>query len=249
MGTIGWVLLLVWAVGCGAEAPVGAPASPTVPGAAPSGAAAPAAPTPDGPPAPTRVWGGLRLGESTGEQVAAYVTAQGLTCESGPALARQSYQVRCKGDLPKGLLPDRVIGGQLTELLFSRPENGPLNTISTLRKYSLPDDAVADYNSALDTLNRTFGAPLRGGARAEVTVFDAKIGRVATVWRFADLEIRLTAMKASGAFIGVSEVWLVPGVEEQIEARPGVSGHGGQKAKNPHALPDPAAAPAAAPVP
>jgi hypothetical protein len=28
----------------------------------------------------------------------------------------------------------------------------------------------------------------------------------------------------------------VPGVEEQINSRPGVSGHGGQKAKNPHAV-------------
>ena len=57
-------------------------------------------------------------------------------------------------------------------------------------------------------------------------------------------------MRASGGFIGVSEVWLVPGVEEQIAARPGVSGHGGQKAKNPHALPaepPPSGAPAAAP--
>lgn len=205
-------------------AAVEAPAAPMAPMAA------------AGPKAPTRAWNGLTLGESGGPEVAAYVQTQGIQCEAGPSLARESFQVRCAGPLPLGLLPDRVIGGQLAELLLSRPESGPINTISTLRKYSLPDDAARDYNVAVDALTKTYGAPLRGGEHTTPEKFDAKVARVASVWRFADLEIRLTAMRASGGFVGVSEVWLVPGVEEQINSRPGVSGHGGQKAKNPHAI-------------
>ena len=226
VGSVALPLILGSWIGCFGDSP---PAKA-------SAAAVEAPAVPAGAKAPTRAWNGLTLGESGGPEVAAYVQTQGIQCESGPALARESFQVRCAGPLPFGLLPDRVIGGQLAELLLSRPESGPVNTISTLRKYSLPDDAARDYNTAVDALTKTFGAPLRGGEPTTPEKFDAKVARVASVWRFADLEIRLTAMRASGGFVGVSEVWLVPGVEEQINSRPGVSGHGGQKAKNPHAV-------------
>lgn len=226
VGLLALPLMVGSLIGCFGDSPV---AKATV-----AAVEAPAAAA--GPKAPTRVWNGLTLGESGGPEVAAYVQTQGIQCEAGPALARESFQVRCAGPLPLGLLPDRVIGGQLAELLLSRPESGPINTISTLRKYSLPDDAARDYNTAVDALTRSFGPPFRGGEHTTPEKFDAKVARVASVWRFADLEVRLTAMRASGGFVGVSEVWLVPGVEEQINSRPGVSGHGGQKAKNPHAI-------------
>jgi hypothetical protein len=79
--------------------------------------------------------------------------------------------------------------GYLAELLFGGVKGDPQGDQSPL----IIDDALGEPTTP--------------------EKFDAKVARVASVWRFADLEIRLTAMRASGGFVGVSEVWLVPGVE------------------------------------
>lgn len=214
-------LLLLLAVGCSSDPP---------------GAAVPSA-APTLPAAPTRVWNGLSIGEAQEAQVLDYVARAGIDCKTGPSLARQSVQTRCSGDLPLGLLPDRHIDGRLRELLISRPENGPINSISTLRKYSIPTDAVKDYDTAAAALTQRFGQPTRGALHADAAAFERPLARFAVEWRFADLRVRLTALKAAAGFVSVTEVWDVPGVEEAIASRPGASGHGaGRRAQNPHAV-------------
>lgn len=202
---------------------------PAKTGAAPADPALPAAPSLD--------WNGLTIGTSGEPEVLAYLQRMGLDCKTGPSLARESVQTRCSGDLPLGVLPDRVIEGRLRELLISRPETGPINNISTLRKYSIPTDAVKDYDSTVATLTQRFGPPTKGPSTADAAAFERPLARFAVEWRFRDLRIRLTALKAAQGFVSVTEVWDSPGVEESIASRPGASGHGaGRKAQNPHAV-------------
>ena len=208
----------------------------------------PAAGTPAAllPAAPSRDWNGLTIGVSSEADVAAYVQRMGIECNTAPSLARASVQTRCSGDLPLGLLPDRVIEGRLRELLISRPENGPINNISTLRKYSIPADAVKDYDSTVATLVKLLGAPARGALTADAAAFERPLARFAIEWKFNDLRVRVTALKAAQGFVSVTEVWDSPGVEETIASRPGVSGHAaGRKAQNPHAVLIDEAAPSA----
>lgn len=182
-------------------------------------------------------WYGLTLGQSEGADIAAWIEARGLRCEVGPALARASHQARCRDDLQPSLLPDRRISGQVRSLLLSRPDDGPLHHVSTLRRYSIPRHAVADYDAAVAALEARFGPP---DAPAPVTDPDRLTGalaRWATEWTRTDLRVRVSIMKGAGDHISVTETWEVPGVEARIASRPGVSGHGaGAPARNPHIL-------------
>ena len=206
-------------------------------------AAAPEAPqarqVPDGPAAPALLWHGLTVGAATATEVDAWIAERGLTCKSAGAMARESQQVRCSGDLPVTVLPDRKIGGRLTTLLFSGAENGPIHHISTLRKYSIPDRAIEDYASAVSALTAQLGPPQRSQAVTDPERLSTALARWATDWAFADLTVRLSIMKGAGEHVTVTEVWETPGVEATIASRPGVRGHGAAKpAANPHVVDD-----------
>ena len=239
--------ILLFMLGCGGAAPSAPPAegvdkASTTP--SPSEPAAEAAPLPA---APTKAHLGLTLGATTAEEVKVWLAERALTCPERQSPRRTTTQVECKGELPLSLLPDRTVKGKLYDLLIVRLDNGPVHHISTTRRYSIPEDAGVDYAATVATLTAAFGPPTK------TQPFDREkmnrpLARFGTEWRFSDLEISVSALKAAGDFVSVNERWDVPGVELTAEARAGTSGHsfGGPTAptpaKNPHVLDEGAAA-------
>jgi hypothetical protein len=125
--------------------------------------------------------------------------------------------------------------------LIVRLDNGPVHHVSTTRRYSIPEDAGADYAATVATLTAVFGPPTKTQAFDREKV-NRPLARFGTEWRFSDLEISVSALKAAGDFVSVNERWDVPGVEANAEAREGTTGHGfggpaaPTPAKNPHVL-------------
>lgn len=228
-----WLFAL--ALGCG-EAPAPGDASPAAAASIQGDAADPSLP-----PAPSLDRYGLLLNSARDADIRAWLDARGLDCKSGPALARTTYQYRCQGELPLTLLPDRIIRGHLAELLLARLDDGPLHHFSTLRKYSIPVDAAEDYDRALERLSAELGPPARSTTLDDPERLRGKAARFASTWRFSDLEVSLSVLKAAGDFVSVNEVWRVPGAEALAGSRGGgAHGAGGKPAGwNPHVI-DPA---------
>ncbi len=220
-------LLLALACSSAPDAPASGAETPVVVGSDAARAALP--------PAPTRAWQGLGLGVSDDAAITAWLRERVPGCAGAPSPMRASFQYRCAEGLTPALLEGRTVRGRVASLLLARPEAGVLHHVSTLRQYTLPADAVADFASALAALTAQLGPPAAGGRPLErAEQLDARFGRWFHEWRFGDLEVRLTAARTGKDYTSVTEIWEVPGVTEAIASRPGVSGHGGAAATNPH---------------
>lgn len=240
--------ILLFMLGCGGAPPTTPPAEGVDKATTTPSLSAPAAEAPPLPAAPNRAHLGLTLGATTAEEVKAWLAERQLTCPERQSPRRTTTQVECKGELPLSLLPDRTVKGKLHDLLIVRLDDGPVHHVSTTRRYSIPDDAGKDYTATVATLTAAFGPPTK------TQPFDGEkmnrpLARFGTEWRFSDLQISVSALKAAGDFVSVNERWDVPGVEASAEARAGTTGHGfggpaaPTPAKNPHVLDESAASP------
>ncbi|MEY3214535.1 MAG: hypothetical protein RIT28_5016 [Pseudomonadota bacterium] len=238
---------LLFLLGCGVAEPT-APSGTTVDkaGTVPS-LSAPAVDAAPLAAAPSKTHLGLTLGATTADEVKAWLVERSLTCPERPSPRRATTQVECKGDLPLELLPERTVKGKLYDLLIVRLDDGPVHHVSTTRRYSIPEDAGVDYAATVATLTAAFGPPTKAQPFDREKVNRA-LARFGTEWRFADLVISVSALKAAGDFVSVNERWDVPGVEASAEARAGSSGHSftgptaPTPAKNPHVIEESAAA-------
>lgn len=163
----------------------------------------------------------------------------GIVCRQAPSVRRTTYRYTCDGDLPVSLLPDRQIRGKLTELLLVRGDTLPLSHASTIRKYSIPDDAANDYSTAVDAITKVLGAPSRSTV-ADVSKMMGPLVHFASTWKFSDLDVSLTLIRAGGSYYSVSERWDQPGVELAQEARPSKKP---AKGRDPFGFDEPGAAP------
>jgi len=163
----------------------------------------------------------------------------GIVCRQAPSVRRTTYRYTCDGDLPVNLLPDRQIRGKLTELLLVRGDTLPLSHASTIRKYSIPDDAANDYSTAIDAITKVLGAPSRSTV-ADVSKMMGPLVHFASTWKFSDLDVSLTLIRAGGSYYSVSERWDQPGVELAQEARPSKKP---AKGRDPFGFDEPGAAP------
>lgn len=206
------------------------------------------------PKAPTREVLGLTIGQSDDAAIQAWLQERGLSCTIGPAPRRQAVRYDCSSQVPTSLLPDRVIKGKVESLGLARTDAGPLHNLSTRRIYSIPADAVEDYNSARAAITAVLGQPTRGKEAGEIDP-SKPLAWYSTMWRFEDLSVTLGLLRAVGSTYTVSERWQVPGVDEELPDREGVRPiHGapsGPRVSNPHALPSaapttPSTAPAGA---
>lgn len=203
--------------------------------------AAPGPATPPLPSAPTRTWLGLTLGTTDAEALRSWVQNKAIPCVESPALRRLTTHTTCRGPLDPGILADRPLtGGQLHSVLIARTDAGPVHHISTVRRHAQPAEAAADYSAAVAALGARLGTPSKAQPVTELTAFERPIARFATTWRFGDLEVRVSVLKAAGDHIQVNEVWSIPGIEEQVAQRGEGSLHGRQSRPptNPHILPD-----------
>lgn len=234
------IALLLFACMCSSE-PAGPPAAGSAPPVAPEAPEAPEAPA--APKAPTRTVQGLALGEADDAAIAAWVAERGLECPEVASPRRTTRQRRCQGTYAPSLLPDRGASGALTEILIARLDDGPAHHLSTIRKYSLPADVAADYHAAVDAITAQLGPPTQTRRVDDLSAFDSPLARFATRWQFSDLRVDVSILKAAGSYISLNEVWVIPGVEEQAQARGGGSLHGDLKpaspANNPHVADDP----------
>ncbi len=209
-----------------------APTSPPAPVAAPP---APVAPAPVLAPAPSLDAYGLTVGASTEADIRAWLTERKLTCVEQPSVRRTTFRYACEGALPSDVVPG-ASRGLLSNLLVVRGDTTPMSHFSTVRKYSLPADAVADYADVLAALSTRLGAPTRGAATPKADQLDGTAAHWATSWSFANLAVRLVLLKAGSATITLSETWDLPGAEDHEETRTptGANPHAPAGA-NPHA--------------
>lgn len=182
---------------------------------------------------------GLTLGQATHEDVVAWLSAHQLTCQQFPAPTNTSFYYRCDGDLPTSLLPDRTIRGRLAQVLISRPEDAPVHHLSTLRKYSLGKDAIADYDASVAAIQAELGPPDAHQPITDPATLDRVIARYAAEWRRDGLTASVVMLKAAGNYVSVTETWAVPELKATVntKARDGsVSGGEGRKPPgwNPH---------------
>ncbi len=202
-------LLLSACNGCGEKpAPgVAAPAAPVSGGMIASRAAA-----------TTTVYG-LNMGGTDAAGIDAWLAAHKLTCPQAESPRRATLRNECTPEasgLTATTLPEHPVlgGGQLSSVLLSRGDGSPLTHLSITRRFSLPADAVADYNASLATLSTTFGDPVRSGGTPDATRFGGTMAHWSADWRFTDLSIHVAILKAGGEYISVSERYDTPGASE-----------------------------------
>jgi hypothetical protein len=176
---------------------------------------------------------GLTLGATDPAGITAWITAHGLNCkaEASPRRATQRYECGKDAGLKPDTLPERpaLNGGQLTQILLSHGDDVPLTHISVTRQFSLPADAVTDYSTALASLTSTYGAPARASGPPDAAKFSGPMAHWSADWRFTNIEVHLSILKAGGSFISVNERYDVPGASdaegvrgpEKLEPTPG----------------------------
>ncbi|MSQ02593.1 MAG: hypothetical protein EXR71_12015 [Myxococcales bacterium] len=194
------------------------------------------------PRAPSRSFLGLEIGAASGPALDAWLADKKLVCETDPASRRATVRTQCEKDVPVGILEGRTVSGKVTQMLFSRGDDGPIHYAATSRRYSLPKDAVLDFESTMTTLSTLFGAPPRVKP-VDVARLDGKVVRFSADWTFADLDVSLSLFRAGTAYWSVNESWSVPGVEAGMKPRPGSRGHGDVASRpegwNPHVVTGP----------
>jgi hypothetical protein len=176
------------------------------------------------------VWG-LELGATTAEQAAAWAQERGLGCTTTPSQRRATMRMRCTDGLSPALLPDRTVNGQISELLLAWPDDGRVHFVSVWRRYSIPDAALADYTSAVASVQARLGAPTRAMPVSDPAALNAKLFRFGTRWEQDGFKVDLELARLGADYVSVSEVWSVPGVEEQVGARQTWGSTGATKAK------------------
>ena len=161
---------------------------------------------------------GLTLGATDPAGITAWIAAHGLNCkaEASPRRATQRYECGAGSGLKPDTLPERpaLNGGQLTQILLSHGDDVPLTHISVTRQFSLPADAVTDYSAALASLTSTYGAPARASGTPDAAKFSGPMAHWSVDWRFTNIEVHLSVLKAGGSFISVNERYDVPGASD-----------------------------------
>jgi len=205
--------LLVACNGCG---------GPAAPPAAPPATTTPATTTATAPAATTRVYG-LQLGATDPAGIDAWLASHGLTCPAVESPRRATMRYACSKDagLTATTLPEHPVlgGGQLYEVLLARGDTAPLTHLAVTRRFSLPADATADYTTALASLTTTFGEPSRSAGAPDPARFGGAMAHWSADWRFTDLSVHLSILKAGGDYIAVSERYDVPGASDAEGAR------------------------------
>ncbi len=206
--------LLVACNGCGQSTP---PAATPPPAAAPAAANAPTAP------APTTTVYGLDVGVTDPAGIDAWLADHKLVCPPVASPRRATLRYVCApGDgLNASSLPEHPVlgGGQLYEVLLARGDDAPLTHLTVTRRFSLPADATADYTTALASLTTTFGAPVRSGGAPDPARFGGAMAHWSADWRFTNLSVHVSILKAGGDYIAVSERYDVPGATDKEGAR------------------------------
>lgn len=235
------IFLVLLACGRGAETQPSQPTPERAATPAPSAPARAEKPRPSAP-APTREVFGIGLGEAGDAEITAWLGARGLSCPASPAPRRTTVRYACADALPATALPERVIKGKLDQISLTRSDAGPLHDLSFRALYSVPADAAADYNARVAELSALLGPPERSSvAPAEPDPTKPMLWYSST-WRFADLDVSVSLLRAGGPSYGLNERWQLPGVEASAAERPGSSpihGAGAPKSTNPHAITNP----------
>lgn len=177
-------------------------------------------------PAPQREIWGLSLGTTDGPDLLNWITTYGLECEAMTAPRRMTQQQRCALKTLPEVISGRAPAQTSTLLLLARPDEGALHHVSTLRRHSLAEEAVADFAAASTAISAALGQPSRSAERApSVGDLSGAHARFVSRWDFSDLEVELSLSKVGGQQMIVRERWDVPGVEAGVPPRPGSTGH------------------------
>lgn len=207
-------LSLIFALACGPSAP--APSRAPEP-TAPEEAATPA-------PAPLPAVLGLQLGQARHAEILAWISERELSCTAAPATTRTAFQYRCEGELPLTLLAPRVVGGKWTRLLISRPDEGPAHHLSMVRRHSLPERVVEDYDSTVALITGLLGAPSQAQPIAAAAALKGPALRYNSRWEKPGLDVQVSAMRfgKDSDPIEIHERWTLTGTladEERPEGR------------------------------
>lgn len=162
---------------------------------------------------------GLTLGRSTHEDVLAWLSERQLSCQQFPAPTRTSFYYRCDGRLPTSLLPDRTIRGVLAQILITRPENAPIYHWSTLRKYSLAQDAAEDFSTTLAAISTELGPANVTRPLGDLATLEKPMARAAADWSSGGLEVSLVLLKITGPALTVSETWSLSDLKSSVAAK------------------------------
>jgi hypothetical protein len=173
---------------------------------------------------------GLDIGKAGPAEIEAWLAGRGLACPPVPSPRRTTVRYDCQGTLPPAALPERPTRGTLANVLLVRGDDRPLQHVSSIRRYSLPADALADFNATVALLEASHGAPVRKRAPESVAKLEAKTVHFDARWVFTDLELGLSLLRAGSPTWSVSETWVQPGAaaSDQPRASTGAgSAHGG----------------------
>jgi hypothetical protein len=182
---------------------------------------------------------GLTVGRSTHEDVMAWIDLHGLACDRFPSPTRTSFTYRCDGDLPVALLADRTIRGRLAQILVARPEDAPIHHFSTARRYSVPEDAIADFTSSIAAIEAELGPPAKLKPILDPSDLSRGLARFAGEWTRDGLHVTVVLLKATGDYVSVTETWASPTLAARVVERPrdgSVQGGDGKRPPgwNPH---------------
>lgn len=234
-----------------ATAPEAAPAAPP-----PAATGAPTAPTPAAtappkpiearpkapglPPAPSRLRVGLEVGATTPAQLDAWVLSRALTCATSPSPRRETTHTVCTGEIAPSAIESGRVQGKVQEIRFSRTDDGPVHSISTTVRYSIPASAAADYQDRLAHLVADLGKPAIERPY-DASRLENKLVRYAAEWNFNDLDVAVSMYRTGVDYYTLAETWAVPGIEASVADRAGSVGHGSGPSHppgwNPHVKP------------
>lgn len=185
--------------------------------------------------APTRDVLGLTLGASDDPAITAWFTQRGVPCTGEASPRRQAVRYACAP--PSGALQERPSRGRLSELLMTRPDDGPLEHVLIAHQFSAPDAALEEYAAREQALSRALGQPAARQVPPEAGALSGTIARYVTSWRFQDLKVEVALVKIQGS-VRLNERWSLQSSTARFKMRPGAqSAHGAVKASpNPHLL-------------
>jgi len=187
-------------------------------------------------PALQRELWGLSLGTTDSAALDGWIAAHGLECEAMTAPRRMTQQYRCALESLPDVVTDRAPAQTPTLLLLARPDEGALHHVSTLRRHSVPEEAVADFAAATAAITAAVGKESRSAEQPpSVAGLSGTHARFVSRWDFLDLQVELSLSKMGGQQVIVRERWDVPGVEAGVPPRPGSTGHAeGAAGGSPH---------------
>lgn len=183
--------------------------------------------------APTRVVLGLTLGESDDAAITRWLAERGIACAGVASERRKAVRYDCKP--AQSALTERPAQGQLAQLLLTRADEGPLEHLLLMHRYSVPAAAVGDYTQRAELLTQLLGAPRTRQEPPAGGELAGRIVRYVTAWQFEALKVEVVLMKIQDS-IQIVERWNLQQDTARFAMRPGAKGsHGSVKSSpNPH---------------